>query len=413
MRKASQSPSQNLHKHSLIQQCELTLLMPCLNEAESLATCITKAHAALDKLGVSGEILIADNGSTDGSQEIAILNGARVIDVKERGYGSALLAGINTAYGDYIIMGDADDSYDWSAIGTIYQQLYEKTDLVIGCRFPSGGGMVMPHAMPWLHKWIGNPILSMLGRLFFGTNIKDFHCGLRGFSKQAITSLNLQTRGMEFASEMIIKAVFNKLSISQVPVTLHPDKRSGRSHLNTWRDGWRHLRYMLILCPQWLFFYPGMFLMMSGIIGFAFLLPGPLEIGRIGLDVNTLLISSAAFISGFQCMMFWITARLFGIREGILPQSRFFKSLLKVFPLETGLLAGSFLTITGIALLIIGVIYWGNHGFGEIPYGTGLRIIIPAVTLITLGIQVIFNSFFISFLYLHPQDDRYNPGEKH
>lgn len=397
----------------LIDSCELTLLMPCLNESESLAACIQKAQSALDELSVNGEILIADNGSTDGSQNIAIQYGARVINVKERGYGAALREGILASRGALIIMGDADDSYDWSSIKPIYNHLLEGIDLVMGCRFPSGGGTVMPHAMPWLHKWIGNPVLSMLGRLFFKTEIKDFHCGLRGFSKTAISRLHLQTNGMEFASEMIIKAAFHKLSIAQVPIILHPDKRSGCSHLNTWRDGWRHLKYMLMFSPQWLFFYPGLCLMALGLIGFFILIPGPLKIGHVGFDVNTMLISSGSFICGFQCIMFWITARLFGIRERILPKDPFFEKFSSNFHLETGILCGAGLTIAGIILLLIGLLYWGKHEFGSIPYGTGLRIIIPSVSLITIGVQFVFNSFFISFLCSRPSSDHFNSGEYH
>src|SRR6185503_16780874 len=281
---------------------ELSVLMPCLNEAETLATCIKKAQKALDDLQVNGEVVIADNGSTDGSPEIAASLGARVIHVAQKGYGSALLGGIKAARGKYIIMGDADDSYDFTNLGPFLEKLRAGYDLVMGNRFKGG---IAPNAMPPLHKYLGNPVLTGIGRLFFRSPCGDFHCGLRGFSKAAIQRLDLRTTGMEFASETVVKASLHRLRITEVPTTLSVDGRNRRPHLHTWRDGWRHLRFLLLYSPRWLFLYPGASLFLSGVAGMMWLLPAPRHVGMVGLDIHTLFYASLAVVVGFQLMMFW------------------------------------------------------------------------------------------------------------
>jgi glycosyltransferase involved in cell wall biosynthesis len=383
------------------EKIELTVLMPCLNEAATLPICLGKAKQALIDLGINGEIIVADNGSTDGSQELARSMGAKVVNVPEPGYGSALLGGIEAAQGEFVIMGDADDSYDWSAISHFIEQLRKGNELVMGCRLPEGGGKIVPGAMPWLHRWIGNPILSCIGRLFFHSPITDFHCGLRGFARTAIKSLDLQSKGMEFASEMVIKATLSNLKIVEIPITLYPDGRSRKPHLRTWRDGWRHLRFMLMYSPTWLFLYPGLLFMCFGILGFALLLPGPLVLGSIRFDVNTLLVTSTCCIIGYQCVVFWTFARVFAMTEGFLPDDPLLKALFQHVKLETGLLIGLFFLLIGLTLLFSGFVYWGRHGFGMLSYPIGLRIVIPAVTMLTLGVQTIFSSFFLSLLGLN------------
>lgn len=381
-------------------ELELTLLMPCLDEAETLEACIRKARIGLDRLGVPGEVVVADNGSTDGSQELAVRCGARLVSVPERGYGAALLGGIEAARGRFVVMGDADDSYDWSDVGAFLQKLRGGADLVMGCRLPSGGGRVMPGAMPWSHRWLGNPVLSGLGRLFFKIPVTDFHCGLRAFSREAIQRLDLQTTGMEFASEMVVKASLGGLRIAEVPVTLYPDGRSRPPHLRTWRDGWRHLRFILLYSPRWLFLIPGVILLLLGLIGFAFLLPGPLRIGGIVLDVNTLLSCALLCLVGFQSLSFGAFARVFAITEGLLPEDRLLHWLFGRFRLETGLLLGIACLAGGGAFMIAALRYWAAQDFGDLSYPVGLRLVIPSVTLIALGIQIIFSSFFLSLLGL-------------
>ncbi|MBF0108197.1 MAG: glycosyltransferase family 2 protein [Magnetococcales bacterium] len=377
---------------------ELTLLMPCLNEANSIEVCVRKGVAALERLNIHGEVLIADNGSSDGSQKIAIAAGARVIDVPIRGYGSALMAGIEHARGRYIIMADADDSYDWSVIDPFVEKLRQGTELVMGCRLPKGGGTILPGAMPPLHRWLGNPVLSWIGRLFFGCPVQDFHCGMRGFSKERIQSLGLTTPGMEFASEMVIKATLARLRIEQTPITLHPDQRGRPPHLKTWRDGWRHLRFMMILSPNWVFLVPGLFLFLLGLVGFFLILPGTLWIGDIGLDVNTLLVSGLMCIIGFQCISFWALGRVFVSRKGIHPDDPLLTPLFRFIRLETGLMAGFATVVAGLALLLFGVHNWADVSFGNLEPTAALRIVIPAVTMIALGVQTIFSSFLMSML---------------
>lgn len=379
---------------------ELSVVMPCLNEAEALRACMTKAQQFLREHHVTGEILIADNGSTDGSQEIARELGARVIDVPVRGYGAALSAGIGAAQGTYILMGDADDSYDFSAALPFLEKLREGYDLVMGCRLPEGGGTILPGAMPWSHRWIGNPALSGLGRLFFRAPVSDFHCGLRAFRREAIVTLDLQTTGMEFASEMVMKAVLRGLKIAEVPVTLHQAGRSRPPHLRRWRDGWRHLRFMLLYTPNWLFLIPGGFLVLVGVGCGGVLLVTPVRLFGVGFDTNTLLICAAMMLVGFQLIAFATFAKVFAISEGLLPESSRLNAVLHVVTLEVGLVAGFCVAIAGLGILLWGLVYWQRHGFGPLSYPGSLRIVIPGVTLLTLGVQIIFSSFFLSILGL-------------
>lgn len=381
-------------------ELELTLLMPCLDEHETIATCVTKARQALAELCLEGEVLVADNGSTDGSRALAEQAGARVVPVPVKGYGAALQGGIAAAHGRYVIMGDADDSYDWSAIGPFVEKLRGGAELVMGCRLPKGGGTILPGAMPFSHRWLGNPGLSAVGRLFFGCPVTDFHCGLRGFSREAIESLDLRTMGMEFASEMVIRATLAKLRIEQVPITLHPDGRSGRPKLRTWRDGWRHLRFMLLYSPRWLFLLPGLLLMLLGLVGFGAVLPGPFHLGRLALDLNSLLVFALCLLVGFQIVSFAVSARIFATSEGLLPPDPSLQRAYRIFTLERGLLVSMLVGLGGLGLLLGTVAEWVRAGFGELSYQWDLRRTIPGVTLLALGAQGTFTSFFLSLVGL-------------
>ena len=376
---------------------ELSILMPCLNEAETLATCIGKAQKALADLNVAGEIIIADNGSTDGSREIAAGLGARVIHVAEKGYGSALLGGIKAARGKYIIMGDADDSYDFANLGPFLEKLRAGYDLVMGNRFKGG---IEPNAMPPLHRYLGNPVLTGIGRLFFNSPCSDFHCGLRGFSKAAIQGLDLRTTGMEFASETVVKASLHGLRITEVPTTLSVDGRNRPPHLRSWRDGWRHLRFLLLYSPRWLFLYPGLLLMLIGTMVSGWLLVGPRVVDGITLDVHTFLYAAIAIVIGYQTVIFAIFTKVFAITEGLLPEDPRLKTLFRYIKLETGILAGAFLLATGIGLSIYALSFWSSTSFGPLDPSRTLRLVIPAVTAIALGLQTVLSSFFLSILGL-------------
>ncbi len=378
--------------------CELSIIMPCLNEAETLATCIDKARKFLNSNNISGEVLIADNGSTDGSQTIAKNHGVRIVDVPDRGYGNALMAGIKAARGEYIIMGDADDSYDFTSLSPFLVKLREGYDLVMGNRFKGG---IKPGSMPFLHKHLGTPALTGIGRLFFHSTCGDFNCGLRGFRKNAILDLNLQASGMEYASEMIVKATLRKLRIAEVPTTLSPDGRSRRPHLRSWHDGWRHLRFLLLYSPRWLFLYPGLLLMLLGLIVGLWILPKQRVIGNITLDVHTLLYSAVFISVGFQSVIFSIFTKTFAIKEGLLPDDPQLKSLFRIFTLEKGLVIGSIFTIVGLACSIYALVFWSEQSFGSLDYSKIMRIVIPASLLLTLGCQVILSSLFLSVLGLH------------
>ena len=376
---------------------ELSIVMPCLNEAETLRTCIEMAHRYLARSGVNGEIVIGDNGSNDGSQELATSLGARVIDVPISGYGAALYGAVNAARGRYCIMGDSDASYDFEHLESFVEKLREGYDLVMGNRFKGG---IMPGAMPWKNRYLGNPILSSIGRLFFDSQIGDFHCGIRGFSKKAFDSLDLRTTGMEFASEMVIKAQLKGLKIAEVPTVLSPDGRSRGPHLRPYRDGWRHLRFMLLHSPRWLFLYPGGFLMVLGLAGSVWLLPGPKEINGIRFDVHTLLYAFASVLLGFQLSAFAIFTKIFAISEGLLPADPRLDRAFRYITLESGLALGGLLIAIGIAGSVFAVTGWSRQGFGDLDAGHMLRIVMPSVFSLTLGVQVVCSSFFLSILGL-------------
>lgn len=376
---------------------ELSVVMPCLNEAETLATCITKAQRWMTKNQVAGEVIIADNGSTDGSQRIAQVMGARVVDVTERGYGAALRAGIEAARGTYVIMGDADDSYNFANLGPFLNKLRSGYDLVMGNRFAGG---IEPGAMPPLHKYLGNPVLTGIGRLLFRSPCRDFHCGLRGFSKKAALKMDLRTPGMEFASEMVVKATLNNLRIVEVPTTLSPDGRSREPHLRSWRDGWRHLRFLLLYSPRWLFFYPGTLLMLVGLAAGLWLLPGPRTIGNVTLDVHTLLYATAAVITGFQAVNFAVFTKIFGVTSGLLPPDAKLEKAFKYVKLESGLIVGVALFLAGLALSVFAVGSWEANSFGSLEPTKVLRLVIPAVTAMMLGSEIVLSSFFLSVLGL-------------
>jgi glycosyltransferase involved in cell wall biosynthesis len=378
--------------------CEFTILMPCLNEAETLASCIGKARAAIERLGLDAEIVIADNGSTDGSQDIARKAGARVVDVPVRGYGAALYYGTLGAAGRYLIMGDADGSYDFSRLDAFVEELRKGRDVVMGNRFRGG---IRPGAMPWKNKHIGNPVLSGIGKLFFGSPVGDFHCGMRGFSREGFHRMNLQTTGMEFASEMVIKATLLRMNVSEVPTTLDKDGRRRPPHLRPWRDGWRHLRFMLLYSPRWLFLYPGIALAAIGTIVGVILLRGPLAITRnVALDVHTLLVAFASVLLGFQAVAFAICARVFALIEGLLPADPWLERALLRFRLETGLLVGAGTFLVGLGGMVYTLALWYRAGFGTLDPQATLRAAIPAVTAMCLGGQIVLFSFLLSFIVL-------------
>lgn len=371
--------------------------MPCLNEAETLGTCIAKAQAFLTRAGIEGEVLIADNGSTDGSQSIAEALGARVVAIAARGYGSALIGGIEAARGRFVIMGDSDDSYDFSRLEPYVQQLRAGCQLVMGNRFKGG---IMPGAMPPLHRYLGNPVLTAIGRLLFRSPCGDFHCGLRGFDRLAILGLDLQAPGMEFASEMVVKATLHRLRIAEVPTVLSPDGRSRPPHLRSWRDGWRHLRFLLLFSPRWLFLYPGIALFLIGSLGMAWLLPGPRRVFGVGFDINTLLYASLAVVVGVHSMLFAIFVKLYGIRAGLVPAAPGFLAVVRQLTLERGLILGLALLLAGLALGVSAVSAWGRAAFGDLSPQNTMRLVIPSGTAILLGFQFAYGAFFLSVLEL-------------
>jgi glycosyltransferase involved in cell wall biosynthesis len=371
--------------------------MPCLNEAETLATCIQKALGSLELHEIAGEVLVADNGSSDGSREIATRMGARVISVSDRGYGAALQGGIAAARGRYVLIGDADDSYDFGEVWPFVEKLREGYDLVMGNRF---AGAIRPGAMPPLHRYLGNPVLTGLGRLLFRSPCGDFHCGLRAFRKDAIERLDLQTTGMEFASEMVVKATLLGQRIGEVPITLSPDGRSRPPHLRSWRDGWRHLRFLLLFSPRWLFLYPGFVLMGIGLLAMLWILPQPRAIGGVTFDINTLLYSAASVFLGFQSVIFAVFTKIYAVNEGLLPEDRRLNTLFRYVKLETGLVTGAALILAGSIGSLFAVGNWGARSFGELDPRVSMRIVVPAVLALTLGFQVVLSSFFLSVLGL-------------
>jgi glycosyltransferase involved in cell wall biosynthesis len=374
---------------------ELSVVMPCLNESRTLETCIRKAQATMERLGISGEVVIADNGSTDGSQSLAEGLGARVVPIRERGYGSALRGGIAAARGNYVIMGDSDDSYDFTRLGDFLNKLNEGYDLVMGNRFHGG---IEPGAMPFLHRFLGNPVLSGLGRLFFGCPVGDFQCGLRGFRKDAIDRLELQTTGMEFSTEMVVKATLFKLRIIEIPTTLSRDGRDRPPHLRTWRDGWRYLRFLLLYSPRWLFLYPGTILLLLGLAVSLWLLPGPRTIGSTTFDYHTLFFGAMAILIGFQSINFAVFTKVFAITERLLPPDARLNKLFRFVTLETGLILGAVLILAGAGTWIFGLNYWRSHHFGPLDPDKTLRIVIPGFVSLTLGIEIVLSSFFVSVL---------------
>lgn len=374
---------------------ELTILMPCLNEAETLATCIGKANAFLARTGIKGEVVIADNGSTDGSRDIALANGARVVPVAQRGYGAALGTGIEAARGRYVIMGDADDSYDFANLDAFVTQLRDGADLVMGNRFAGG---IAPGAMPWHHRYIGNPVLSAIGRRFFHTPIGDFHCGLRGFSRAAVLGLKLRTTGMEFASEMVVKATLAHLDLREVPTTLSRDGRSRPPHLRSFRDGWRHLRFLLLFSPRWLFLYPGIALLCMGLLVGAILLPGPLHIGQVTLDIHTFLIAALCVIVGAQSIAFAVIGRRFASRYGFIPRSGTYDRILEALTLERILAIAIVLMLVGLVVLLWGFGQWAERGFGRLNPNSTLRAMILAMTALVTGFQLMMSGFMSSMI---------------
>jgi len=383
--------------------CELSIVMPCLNEAETLATCIDKARGYLARAGVAGEVVIADNGSTDGSQAIAAAHGARVVHAPRRGYGAALQAGIAGAEGQFVVMGDADDSYDFANLDPFLARLRAGDELVMGNRFRGG---IAPGAMPKLHKYLGNPVLTTIGRVLFGSPCRDFHCGLRGFSRKSIQGLDLRTTGMEFASEMVVKATLHGLRISEVPTTLKKDGRSRPPHLRSWRDGWRHLRFLLMLSPRWLFLAPGLALIVLGALLMALTLPGPFVIGGVRLDVHTLVVAGAMVVLGTQTITFGILAKQFGVNAGILPESAGASRLRRVFALERAVVVGSTVFLVGLGVMLWTVRSWGATGLGDLDYQVTMRWVVPSVTAITLGLQLVLSAFMSGILDLNTSRDR-------
>ncbi|MCB9294986.1 MAG: glycosyltransferase family 2 protein [Lewinellaceae bacterium] len=376
---------------------ELTILMPCLNEEETIGICIRKALSFLDEHQVSGEVLIADNGSTDNSKSIARRLGARVVDVEEKGYGSALLGGIKAARGEFVIMGDSDDSYDFLNLGPFLAKLREGYDLVMGNRFKGG---VAKGAMPFLHRYLGNPVLTFIGRLFFRIGIGDFHCGLRGFRRDSILAIGLNTPGMEFASEMVVKSALSGLKITEVPTTLSPDGRSRPPHLNTWRDGWRHLRFLLIYSPRWMFFYPGLIFMLLGSLLSIVLIINPIYLNDVRLDIHTLLYAAGSVIIGFQLISFYLLSKTYGVQAGLLPESARLRRFEKIFSLERSIAAGMLLLLAGLGLSVWSYLIWQNADYGDLAPSHTLRIVIPGLISAILGVQVIFTGFFRSLLVM-------------
>jgi glycosyltransferase involved in cell wall biosynthesis len=381
-------------------EIEVSIVMPCLNEASTVTACITKAQDALRSAGVAGEVIVADNGSTDGSPAIAQAVGARVVSVAPRGYGSALMGGIEAARGRYVIIGDADDSYDFGEISKFIPKLRSGYALVQGCRLPSGGGTVLPHAMPRLHRWLGNPLFSLLARFWFRTGVHDINCGMRGLTVDLYRRLDLRCTGMEFATEMIIKASLYRERVAEVPITLHPDGRTDHPpHLRTFRDGWRTLRLYLLLAPRWLFLVPGAVLVLLGLAGYAIAMPG-LTIGRATFDVHTLLYASLAILVGQQAISFALLTKSFAVAEGLLPIDQRTTRFLQIATLERGLALGGVAAIAGLVLLTGTAVEWWSVGFGPLDYARTMRRAIPGATAMALGVQIILTSFFASILGL-------------
>jgi glycosyltransferase involved in cell wall biosynthesis len=376
---------------------EVSIVMPCLNEAETIDICVRKARGYLESRSINGEVVVADNGSTDGSQALATKAGARVVHVPSAGYGAALAGGIQAARANLVIMGDADDSYDFTALDPFVEKLRAGYDLVMGNRFLGG---IEEGAMPRLHRYFGNPVLTGIGRLLFRVPLGDFHCGLRGFRRDRIMSLALTSPGMEFASEMVVKATLRNLRIAEVPTTLSPDGRSRPPHLRSWRDGWRHLRFLLLFSPAWLFFYPGVVMFLLGLLGGIWLIPGPRSAGNVTFSINTLLFAAASMICGFQAIVFYMFAKTHAIRSGLLPDDPIVARLREVLRLEVGLVVGAVAVSVGLLLATEAVGVWGAASFGKLDLDASLRKVIPSTTLLILGFQVLFSSCLLAVLQL-------------
>jgi glycosyltransferase involved in cell wall biosynthesis len=385
----------------VLETLDVSVVMPCLNESATIGACVTEALRTMERLNLCGEVIVGDNGSTDGSQEIASALGARVVSIEKHGYGAALQGAIAVARGRFVLMGDSDGSYDFTRLDLFLTKLREGYDLVIGNRFR---GEILPRAMPSLHRYAGNPILSGIGRLFFKSPIGDFHCGLRAFRRDRIEQLHLKMLGMEFASEMIVKATLFGLRLTEVPTTLSPDGRNRAPHLRTWRDGWRHLRFLLLYSPRWLFLYPGLLLFVLGTLASLWLLPGPRTVGQITFDVDTLLFSAMTILLGFQSINFAVFTEVFAVTRGLLPQDPLLSKVFRHVKLETGLLGGIALLLAGGGMWIAGLRYWSSMHFGPLNPTTVLRIVIPGIVCLTLGFQVILSSFFLSVLGMGQQD---------
>jgi hypothetical protein len=377
---------------------ELSVVMPCLNEADTLATCIRKVLTVFAETGVDGEIIVADNGSEDGSIAIAESLGARVVHVAERGYGSALMGGIAEARGRFVLMGDADDSYDFLEIPKFLEGLRAGADLVQGCRLPRGGGRVLPGAMPPLHRWLGNPALTQMVRSMFGTPIHDVYCGMRGFTRTLYDQLDQRCTGMEFATEMLIKSTLQGARIDEVPITLHPDGRTSHGpHLRTFRDGWRTVRFFLMFSPRWLFLWPGLLLIAAGALGYAVSLPGA-QIGPARLGVHTLLVASLSVLLGYQSILFAILSKTFATTTGLMPKDPRLERFFEFATLEKGIVLGLGALIAGLVLIAVPAWRWAAEGFGPLIYPNTLRWVIPGVTVAALGFQTILSGFFVSIL---------------
>ncbi len=369
--------------------------MPCLNEVETVSICVRKAGSFLVRSGIEGEVIVADNGSTDGSADLALASGARVVSIANKGYGNALMGGIGAAQGRFVIMADADDSYDFSDLGSFVESLRNGNMMVIGNRFRGG---IRSGAMPFLHRFIGNPLLSLMGRMFFSSSIGDFHCGLRGIDRAGVLKLGLQAPGMEFASEMIVKATLAGWRIAEVPTILSPTGRSRRPHLRSWRDGWRHLRFLLMMSPRWLMLYPGAFLIAVGVAVQLAIARGPIVISGIGFDIHTMLYAGGAVILGVQLVLFSVLARAVGVLKNVLPMRSTFFRFLKVFTLERGIVLGSLLCAGGLGLAVYSVTTWAEVHLAALEPTVVMRLAIPSVTLILAGVEIIFSSFLLEFI---------------
>jgi glycosyltransferase involved in cell wall biosynthesis len=379
---------------------EVSVVMPCLNEADTLEACIAKAQQALRQHQIRGEVVVADNGSTDNSPAIAERMGARVVRVENKGYGNALMGGIGAARGKFIIMGDADDSYDFLQIPRFVAKLREGCDLVQGCRLPSGGGTIRPGAMPFLHRWLGNPLFSGMTRWMFRARIHDVYCGMRGFTREFYHRLDPRCTGMEFATEMIVKASLFGANIAEVPITLHPDGRKSHApHLRTFRDGWRTLRFFLMYSPRWLFLAPGFLLILLGLIGYAVAMPG-MTIKGMRFDAHTLLFSSLAIVCGYQAVLFALFTKTFAISEGLMPEDRRLTRFFDLVNLERGLVMAAAALLLGVGLLGAAINQWRLADFGNLDYAQTMRLVVPGTTLTALGFQTILSSFFVSILGL-------------